>query len=373
MTQKVTVDRGELYSALQKITQVIPQGKAARSDKYPEFTRYLHLRTDDGCLVIRGTDTADTLVVRIKAEGEIEACVLATTLFALVKPQGKLDGSTVEIESVEGEKVGGSVRIVSDSITTKVATGVALSEYPAVPGGRWKLLIQKWKAKDFKTILTYALLAAGRDETRPAINCVALIENRAVTTDGHRMHIADLPGTIKSDAGSDVKLSNKVALLCCKFLNDNDAVSIKQKKSGEIVVSGGNWELYSDVVPEKFPVYSQVVPKGCDFEVDVDRKKLATLLKKLSCLSNSVKVILNGNQCRLITESREFGNTETELLLDRISVVGAHIVIGFNIRYLLDAIDLEFDTVTLRFGNAFDPLLIRAGECRQAVVMPMRV
>jgi len=86
-----------------------------------------------------------------------------------------------------------------------------------------------------------------------------------------------------------------------------------------------------------------------------------------------VKFILGPAALKLSASSQDMGEAEETLDVD---YAGAEVTIGFNSRYLLDAISpIEKDQVIVEFKDGLSPGVIRSvddeGYC--CVIMPMRI
>jgi len=360
MTQKVTVEKQELYAALQKLMKVIPSTTNLMA------LNYVHLSMDNDELVLRGTDLDVSLVVRVKAQGNIDdTCVLAKALYVLAKPESKKDRTSVVIECSGKERVGINV----DSMTT-VIQSFPVEDYPELPKVRLKFAVKSWNGGELKKLLSYVIPAMSDDETRSHINCAAFLDKKIVTTDGHRLHTAVLPSAVKED----VLLPARAVYLCDRFLNKKQSVSIKiNKDKNRVLVESENWELYSKFSQGEFPPHDQVVPKGNEVHVEIETKVLSKVLKKLNGLASFLKLSLDGGQCKLLTEDTEFGSTETELSVKQLNGSANPLLVGFTISYLMDVINFDFEKAVLKLGGPLDAALVEAGAVRQSVVMPMRI
>ncbi|MBI2544626.1 MAG: DNA polymerase III subunit beta, partial [Candidatus Rokubacteria bacterium] len=207
--------------------------------------------------------------------------------------------------------------------------GLPPEDFPAVvptAGPAWIPL----EGKALKEMLTRTAFAMSHDESRYALNGVLFSLQsgrlRVVATDGHRLALASRP------------LPN-----------------------GE----------------GQFPNYEQVVPKGHPCRLVVSRSALAAALRRVSVLSEErtkpVKVLLSPGSLKLTAQNPELGEAEESLPVD---YSGEELAIGFNSRYVLDALGaIEADEVVAELKDALSPGIIRSleGEEYFCVIMPMRI
>jgi len=86
-----------------------------------------------------------------------------------------------------------------------------------------------------------------------------------------------------------------------------------------------------------------------------------------------VKLVLGDGALRLAASSSDLGEAEETLDVD---YKGEEMTIGFNSRYILDALaPIEDEAVVFEFKDALSPGVIKSGEndgyC--CVIMPMRI
>jgi DNA polymerase-3 subunit beta len=111
--------------------------------------------------------------------------------------------------------------------------------------------------------------------------------------------------------------------------------------------------------------------------VHADRALLRQALQRTAILSNEkyrgIRVGLKADMLTLQAHNPEHEEAEDQV---EIEYQGEEVEIGFNVNYLLDALNaVETDRVELGFADANSSCLIRAPGLTQAqyVVMPMRL
>ena len=119
------------------------------------------------------------------------------------------------------------------------------------------------------------------------------------------------------------------------------------------------------------------MPKGHPGRLQVSRSALQAALRRVAVIAEErnkpVKLTLSPALLKLSASSQELGEAEEGLEVD---YGGEEVTIGFNSRYLQDAIaPIEKDLVTFEFKDGLSPGVIKSGEddgyC--CVIMPMRI
>jgi DNA polymerase-3 subunit beta len=138
-----------------------------------------------------------------------------------------------------------------------------------------------------------------------------------------------------------------------------------------------NFLLVARLIEGQFPNYEQVVPKGHPCRLAVSRSALAAALRRVSVLSEErtkpVKLLLSPGSLKLSAYNPELGEAEESLAVD---YAGEELAIGFNSRYVLDALGaVETDEVVAELKDGLSPGIIRSleGEEYFCVIMPMRI
>jgi DNA polymerase-3 subunit beta len=217
---------------------------------------------------------------------------------------------------------------------------------------------------------------------------------RVVATDGHRLAYAatDLaePGPdAEADGGEaaappappavtsriEVIVPRKTVLELQRLLDDSDEPVAIDVAANQIRFRFGSVELVSKLIEGKFPDYQRVIPTGYKREVHLARPVLAGSLARAAILTSDkfkgVRFTLAPGTLRI-----QVTNAEQEEAVEEIDVDfgGDPIEIGFNVAYLLDALNnLKSEQVTLQFGDANSSALLTVpgDDSFKYVVMPM--
>jgi DNA polymerase-3 subunit beta len=200
---------------------------------------------------------------------------------------------------------------------------------------------------------------------------------RTVATDGHRLAISEVDAPETGTERRQAIVPRKGVMELFRLLDDSDAMCHVQLNSNHIKVSLGDVIFTSKLVDGRFPDYERVLPKNGDKRVVADKEAIRQVLVRTSILSNEkyrgIRLELSTNLLKATVNNPEQEEAEEEL---DIEYVGESLEIGFNVSYLLDAINgVEADRVEVALADANSSCLIRGAdeENTKYVVMPMRL
>jgi DNA polymerase-3 subunit beta len=235
-----------------------------------------------------------------------------------------------------------------------------------------------------RTMLARTSYAMSLDESRPFLNGLFLTarggELRLVATDGHRLALARCPVT----AGSEMTgiVPRKAVQELGRVLGSAERVELAVGESKFFVRTEG-FELVSKLVEGQFPNYEQVVPKSSPLAVVVEREPLLAAIRRVAVIADDrtrpVRLTATVGEVRLSAQSQELGEAEETLPAE---FQGSEVAIGFNARYLLDALGpMDGAWTVIGLKDALSPGVFlsaedKAGapdEAYRCVIMPMRM
>lgn len=255
--------------------------------------------------------------------------------------------------------------------------GLAAEDFPAVvptssPG--WVSL----DAKVLKEMLAQTAFAVSHDESRYALNGVLFLIQagriRLVATDGHRLALASRP--LGDGGGGSGIVPRKAVHEVVRVLGVGEDVQVALVEN-QFILKMPNFLLVARLIEGQFPNYEQVIPKGHPCRLILSRTTLVAALRRVSVLSEErtkpVKLVLSRGSLKLAAYNPELGEAEETLPLD---YSGEEMAIGFNSRYLLDALGaLDAEQVAVELKDGMSPGVFRSleGEEYFCVIMPMRI
>jgi DNA polymerase-3 subunit beta len=227
--------------------------------------------------------------------------------------------------------------------------------------------------------------AASVDETRYNLNGVYLEvlsetgQIRMVATDGHRLAYADrVLGEDVSSLASGVIIPRKGLNELKRLVDEDDADEVElafEANSG--LARKGDVTLVMRLIEGEFPNYRQVLPKEANWQITLPTEGLVHSLRRVAVFSSersrAVKFELSEGKLAISSNNPDLGEAREELDID---FAGEPLTIGFNARYLLDALGASHaKEVRLTLQDDLSPMRVVPADDEDtlAVVMPMRL
>ncbi|MBI3070713.1 MAG: DNA polymerase III subunit beta [Deltaproteobacteria bacterium] len=371
---KLAVKKEVLASALYRV-----QGVAERKSTTPALSHVLVEALKEGVVRISATDLeiAITGDYAAKVDEPGKVLVSARSLFEITR---SVTGEDVQLRSREG----GELEVKAGRSEWKLIC-LPAADFPGLPqlGGVETFSIT---VGELSRLCQRTVYAALQDDSRPNLNGV-MFEGvqgrlRIVAADGHRLAKAD--GTIKKAPKGALK---EKVIVPRKAMNELRRLLDGEKGECEIgfsdragLVRCGNVVLMLRLIEGKYPDYNQVIPAASEWKVVAERAPLVGALKRVSILSSesatTTRVELEKGAIRFVVSNPDAGEAKEEIPAE---YTGRKLQIGFNARYLIDALaSFECDAVQLEFNDELSPCLMRphgekVDDDTAAIVMPMRI
>jgi DNA polymerase III subunit beta len=369
-----TVDRDRLEGLLTRVQSV-----AERRHTMPVLSHTL-LTADASGLTLVASDLE--IVIRCVQEADVAesgAVALPARKFfdiAKVLPKGP-------VRVVERE--GHYVEIAAERGNFRLA-GLDSREFPEMPEkpGTSTVTVD---ADTFRKLVERTVAFASSDETRYNLAGILLEQQdgdgtslmRMVATDGHRMAIAEgeAPGLTGLLAAGKALVPRK-GLLEIRKLAESGPGSLEMCASEKFLYAGkGDTELWVRLLEADFPDYRQVIPRDNRIMARVPRDAFVEALRRVSVMApekvNSIRLSFTDGQIEVSTTSQDLGEARDVLAA---AYEGPPIRIGFNGRYLLDALSgVAEETVVMEMKDDVSQVLMRPEKdtAFTAVIMPMRI
>jgi DNA polymerase III subunit beta len=377
---ELTISKKEFVRSLARAHSV-----ADRKSSMPILSNILLTADDRKTLRFAATDlylsVSSSTAAEIARPGTI--ALGARSLFDIVKslPEGE-----VSLKSL-------------DNHAAEIRAGRARFKIPGMPGNDFPPLpspgateFAELSADELGRLIALTHYSMSADETRPHLSG-ALLEGdgktlRMVTTDGHRLSKAEY----KQREGSrmlnfQMLVPQKGVSELRKLIDEARASQPKGEEQGallSVATAGGNaFFRFGDVLlgvklaDEQFPPYGKVIPKSQARRVVINRHVLIEALKRISLVANdksgAVRFNLEPGTLRITSENPDVGEGSEELDVD---FAGEAVEIGFNVRYLLDALSaVTEDEIALELGGQLDPGVVKPVGPTDfiGVIMPMRI
>ncbi len=367
---KITVSKDKLQEKLSDIQSIVEKKTTMQI-----LSHFMLSVTRDG-VAISATDLETAIrepLVAEKVDAEGSLCIPARKLFEIVR------------------EVDGDISLTADdSDWMKVKAGASnfrlacldSEEFPKWPHmeEEQKMVL---KAADLQHMIEKTLYSAGESDTRYTLNGILfhLVPSKneyvVVGTDGHRLsaifNTMDLP--FKEEV--KVIVPRKAASELRKFLGNGDEdISVLIGKN-HIQFEIGEVKFLTRLIEGTYPNYDQVIPKGNEKKLTINRESFIKALRRTSVMSreksNAVKFDINDNLITVTASNPDLGEAKDQI---NVEYHGEELSLGFNARYLLDALSaISSEEVEFELQDSLSPTLLKeiSSENYLCVVMPMRI
>ncbi len=262
--------------------------------------------------------------------------------------------------------------------------GTAASEYPTLPEFSPEKTVPI-PAAVLSEMIDRTIYAASVDETRYNLNgvYVEVLEDtggiRFVATDGHRLACVDreIEGDVSALASGVIVPLKGLGELKRLVDEDVDEEIELAFANNSGLARRGDVTLVMRLIEGEFPNYNQVIPKNLTRHLTLPTEPLVHAVRRVALLSSersrAVKLELSDGQLVITSSNPDLGDAREELDID---YAGEPLAIGFNAKYLLDAINaVQSKEVLFSFQDELSPSKLSppGDEKTIAVVMPMRI
>lgn len=371
------IDRDPFLKMLSRIQTVVE-----RRNTMPILGNAL-LEVREQRLTVSATDLEvslrTTCVVEVDIPGRL--AVNAKTLFEIVR---ELPPGSIRLRQDAGNRL----RLVSGRARFDLA-GLSGEEFPEIPhpdGNDRYLFENAVLAKMFAE----THFAMSYDDSRFTLNGIFLqftpasgedgesARMRMVATDTHRLAMVDKDLASGSSEGKEVIIPKKAVHEIRKILDDDSQDVELIMGSTHIQFVKPDITLISKLVQGRFPDYQRVIPEQNNLKLNVARRDLDSVVKRISVLSHEksrgIRLQVSENQMKISSNNPEQEAGEEEMV---VSFDGEKpFSIGFNARYLREILTaMQGDQVRFVLKDETSPALVFDPDQKDAlfVLMPMRV
>lgn len=327
----------------------------------------------DGELLITATDLEVELVasaeVTVESAGEIT--VSGRKLLDICKALP--DGSDIDI-SLSGEKL-----VVRSGRSKFSLVTLPAAEFPSVEDIKAGQTIEV-SQEILGRLIEKTHFSMGQQDVRYYLNGMLLETGgkhlRAVATDGHRLALYEVEIEGAALDEQQVIVPRKGVLELQRLLDGEGNLNV-ELGANHVRIQLKGIRFTSKLIDGRFPEYERVIPKESSNELTADKALLRSALQRTAILSNEkyrgIRLIIRDSGVVIQAHNPEQEEAEEEL---EVTYSGEDIEIGFNVNYLLDALDaVDGDVVTLSVLDSNSSCLIRqpGSDEGKFVVMPMRL
>ena len=291
----------------------------------------------------------------IAAEGEI---VVSAKLFLDI-----IRRLPEEIVSVETDER--MVTYITSGHANYQIVGISSVEYPDLPSFDQMDYI-KINAKELREMIRQTVYAVSENMAKP-IYTGSLFELehgtfRIVAVDGCRMAIRN--ESVDSDCETSFVVPGKTQQEVLKLLtNDEDEIEIIVGKR-HIMFKIKNYRVISRLIEGTFLDYRTTVPTETKTEIVINTRILIEALERMTPLNSErmqspVRCVLSNDEIKLSCAST-VGKANDVI---SIPIIGEEVEVGFNNKYMLDALkNTDTDEVKIIFNGSINPVIIKPVE-----------
>lgn len=364
---KMTFSKSEMSEALNNISRVVPQRATIPA------LEGVKLCLINGKLEITGYDLEIGIQTVIDAQSDdYGEYVFNSKLFADIIRKMPSDTVTVEINPNL------TSRIFSGSAEYNIMA-MSADEYPSIPEANQERKITIPQPL-LKNMINQTIFAVAVSEAKPILTGELFeIEDgnfNLVAIDGYKLAIRK--EILKTDQNYNFVVKARSLSEISKLLGDDDS------KMAEIFVSKkhinfkiSNYTVISRLLEGEFHNYRGAMPNEYETDVIIDTKPFIDCLDRCTLLLNDkvkapVRCTFADNEIKISCTST-IGKLSDEMDAE---INGPELEIGFNCRYLLDALRAaESDKVRLSLNGSASPMRITPieGDSFTFLVLPVRL
>ena len=326
----------------------------------------LQLTTSDLEIQIRTTAELDG------DEGDFTTTVGARKLIDVLRSMPS--DQTVSLESAQNKLIlkGGKSRFTLQTLPSE--------DFPLVQEAATFGPVFSVPQKVLKELLNQVSFAMAVHDIRYYLNGILFVAEgkqlSLVATDGHRLAFSSATLDVEVPK-QEVILPRKTVLEMQRLLSDKEGAIEMQFAGNQAKFSFEGMEFVTKLVEGKFPDYNRVIPRNHKNIITLGRAPLLASLQRTAILTSEkfkgVRLNIEPGTLRVASNNAEQEEAVDELDID---YDGDAIEIGFNVTYLIDALNnMNQDMVKIELAdsNSSALLTIPDNAAFKYVVMPMRI
>jgi len=358
------------------------QSVAGRRTTLPILSHIL-LEWEKDSLCLTGTDLEtgirEELTARIHQGGK--ASVSAKKIFEIVK---ELPEESIHIKKKENQWI-----TIQCGKSVFNLAGLDPEEFPSLPTYSDESFSQV-STNLMKEMIEKTVFAASSEESRYHLNGILISQSkkgereilRMVATDGHRLSLLDRESQMIRGIEKGIIIPKKGVLEIKKIMGDRDGGEEMKVYFDQThgFFKMGRSLMVIRLIDGEFPEYEQVIPKGNDKRVLMEKGKMYASLRRVSTMASErvegIKFLVKKNFVELSSYHQDFGDAKEEV---EVSYEGPSLEIGFNARYLMEALSvMDMEDVVMELKDEGSPGILKPQSVTEpsnqlCIIMPMRI
>lgn len=368
---KIKTEKNKIETSLQKAAKL-----AGKHLTLPVLS-CVYMETSNNKLILKSTNLDVGLEISVNVEVVEEGKIAVPAAILLGSLQSMKDNDLV-IESFENNLK------ISSGKNSVVIKSMSHDDFPSIPvinknDQEKNLKAIKINAKDLILGFRSVWYSASNSNIKPELSSVFVYTEDSklvfVSTDSFRLAEKRINTNSESDFPQTLIPYKNVAELIKLFEDYNGDIEILFDKNQAAFIAPNTY-FVSRLVDGSFPDYKQIIPKSFSTTATILKSDLNNSIKASNIFSdslNQVRFKINPKEKTLMIESKNNDVGEYKESL-KANLEGDSLEINFNNRYVLDSFQsIIGDSVTLEFGGASKPLIIKGSSDKSFMymVMPM--
>ena len=363
---KIICDRKQLVDAVLNVQRAV-----SSKSSVPALEGIL-IQTKENGIYLCGYDLELGMTTFLPAQiQETGSIVLSARLFGDIVR--RLPADTVSL-SVDEKNM---AAIVSGPSEFSIV-GIPAEEYPELPSISDELSVELPHGL-LKSMIRQTLFAVSDSDAKP-VHTGTLFELsesrlRLVSVDGYRLAVREEP--VRCPKATTFVVPGKTLGEVMKLLGDGDETLTLQVGSRHILFQIGDYSLISRLLEGEFLDYNAAIPESSSTEIIVNTRTFIDSVERVSLLitdrlKSPVRCVFSEQSIK-VSCATSIGRANDELPA---AVSGDAVEMGFNNRYLLDALrNTECDEVKVQLNGALSPMKVlpKEGNSFLFLVLPVRL
>lgn len=349
-------------------------GAVEKRSTLPILSNVLIQVADQRC-TLTGTDTEVELIGRVSLEhAAIPGQITVPARKLLDICRALPDGAEIEF-SHENQRL----TIKSGRARFNLAT-LAAEDFPhietQVPDQ--ELCINNTQ---FQSLLKKTYFAMAVEDVRYFLNGALLDihegEIKLVATDGHRLALSPLL-SVNTPLNMQAIIPRKTIHEMMRLFQKEDETLLLYLGTHYLKLTAGEATIVSKLIDGRYPDYRKVIPKPSEKFLIIDKDAFKQALICIAVVTNEkqrgVRIQIRPQVLKIQARNTEQEDAEQELAV--FEQTGDNLDIGFNVNYLLDALNAIDDShVKMTFSDSNNGIILEnpEGKSGRYIVMPMRL
>ena len=309
-----------------------------------------------------------SIPAQVAEEGK---AVLSAKIFSDIVRRTPDDSITVSVDEKNMASIESGYSLFS-------IIGIPAVEFPELPKLTDATAIQL-PGNVLKSMIRQTVFAVAESDAKPIHqgSLFSLEGGRldVVSVDGYRL--AKRTEAVEFDKDISFVVPGKTLSELLRLLKDTDEPVAISVGSRHILFNAGNYTVISSLLEGEFLNYKAAIPAEGKTEVVMRTREAIESVERVSLLitdrlKSPIRCVFSQNEVKLLCTT-SMGRASDQL---EVNLTGDDVEIGFNNRYLLDALrNTECDEVRVQLSGPLSPMKVmpKAGESFLFMVLPVRL